>query len=542
MFKLSVKSALFLLSYAVPNALLSLEIIYIINGVMGSKEQFFSDEMAIAFLATVVYAYLLNIIFQRKINRYSFEVLYKNERNIFERVLKSSFSDFERIGPQRIYICIEDLRVFSTFPEVITRTVNSVMMLIVCLAYFFFISVPAASIVVFLVSMFIGVYFLVIRVLSPKIDLLRNYNQDYYKYVGDLIKGFKDFKVSSLRRTNLISGHLVPNREEAKKLDISLNFTFLFIGLISQYGLYLIIGVSIFALPKLELAERSDMTTYVILLLFISGPISMLINMQNFYAKMSVSNSRIKIFLKDLNSHEIIPEANEVFNDAFSSLTFENVVFSHSQSACENDFVLGPINFSVQKGETIFIVGGNGSGKSTFVNILTGLYSPSAGNILLNGEHVHTSAPMQNLISAIFTDNHLSSYAYNNYAADQNAKYREWLRVMQLESVAIDDVSLSPSQAYSKGQSKRLALILALLENKPIIVLDEWAAEQDPSFRRYFYEDIVPELKRSGKTIVAITHDDAFFNYADRIIKFDYGNISMDIKVKALESSAPIWK
>jgi multidrug/microcin transport system ATP-binding/permease protein len=115
---------------------------------------------------------------------------------------------------------------------------------------------------------------------------------------------------------------------------------------------------------------------------------------------------------------------------------------------------------------------------------------------------------------------------------------------MQLEKIVLDDKDASARRKFSKGQSKRMSLIFALLENKPILVLDEWAADQDPHFRKFFYEELIPKLKREGKTIIAVTHDDAYFNQADRIIKFDYGKIVKDVSViisnKDIQSEA-LW-
>jgi len=75
----------------------------------------------------------------------------------------------------------------------------------------------------------------------------------------------------------------------------------------------------------------------------------------------------------------------------------------------------------------------------------------------------------------------------------------------------------------STGQRKRLALISSLLEDRPIVMFDEWAADQDPHFRKHFYEDIIPSLRASGKTILAVSHDDNYWHVADRVLKMEYG-------------------
>ena len=79
---------------------------------------------------------------------------------------------------------------------------------------------------------------------------------------------------------------------------------------------------------------------------------------------------------------------------------------------------------------------------------------------------------------------------------------------------------------FSGGQRQRLAIARAVLRNAPILVLDEWAADQDPQFRRKFYREILPELKRRGLTIVAVTHDDHYFDAAERRLHMEEGRLS----------------
>ncbi|OXA89997.1 cyclic peptide export ABC transporter [Flavobacterium hercynium] len=528
MLKLKFSQALYLLLYAIPNTVLSFGIIYIMNNVISGTEGFLTDYMGIVFVSVVIYTYLLNIIFQKKINEHSFEILYENEKKIFDKILKTPLITLEKLGSQRFYTVIEDLRMFATFPEVVTHSINSLLMLLLCMAYLFTLSVSGALTVIALIVVIAVTYFLVISTMTSKVEILRKYNEFYYEYVDDVIKGFKGFKLSRQRRENLMKKHLSPNREDAKVLDFKINYVFLSINLISQYGLYLVIGVVLFLLPVIGLLDRADVISYVVILLFISGPINNLINMQNIYTRLAVANTRIKDFLKDFDAIEEVAVIDNTTSEVFNSLIFKDIAFAYENESSEKSFALGPVNLSIEKGETIFIIGGNGSGKSTFINILTGLYQPSEGTVVVNDK---SNSTVQHLISAVFTDNHIFSQNYDNYALENNKEYQELLRIMELDKVILDDKEDSARRPFSKGQSKRMSLIFALLEDKPILVLDEWAADQDPHFRKYFYENLLPKLKQQGKTIIAVTHDDAYFRYADRILKFDYGEIVNDFKV-----------
>ncbi|MBB4808311.1 putative ATP-binding cassette transporter [Chryseobacterium defluvii] len=406
-------------------------------------------------------------------------------------------------------------------------------MLLLCLVYMFSLSLYAGLTVLGLIVMIAGIYFIVMNTMNGRIAVLRKFNEHYYKYVNDVIKGFKNLKVNSTLSQNLLSENLLPNRDQAKELDYNINYVFLSINLISQYGLYLIIGAILFILPKFNLLPKEDIVSYVVILLFITGPISNLINMQNIYTRFSVANRRIINFLKDF-SEESESNANVgAANVDFQSLNFKNITFQYENASGEQSFALDKVNFNVQKGEVIFIIGGNGSGKSTFINILTGLYDHKEGEITLNHEKLHSKKSLQNLISPVFTDNYVFSHNYDNYRLENNSQYQSLLEMMEMQEVVGDTKEESARRNFSKGQSKRMSLIFALLEEKPVLVLDEWAADQDPHFRKYFYEVLVPKFKKEGKTIIAVTHDDAYFRQADRIIKFDYGQIASDTRINS---------
>ncbi|WP_166923744.1 cyclic peptide export ABC transporter [Flavobacterium poyangense] len=537
MLKLKPKEIVYLLLYAIPNTVLSFGIVYIINNIMAGNERFTKDYMGIAFVSIIVYNYLLNVIFQKRLNKFSFKLLYANEKHIFSQILKAPLQRLEKLGSQRFFTAVEDLRTFSLLPYTVTHTVNSLLMLVLCMIYMFTLSTISALIVIALIVLVAGCYFLVMNSMSKQVSQLRGYNENYYKYVDDVMKGFKELKLSFFRRESLMNNFLIPNRDQAMELDFKINYIFLSINLISQYGLYFVVAVILFVLPGLGLLSRADVISYVVIILFISGPINNLINLQQLYTRFMVANARIKKFINDFEIvddayHSKIKEKND-----FQSLSFNDITFSyHNENEEAASFTSGPINFDIQQGETIFIVGGNGSGKSTFINLLTGLYKPTGGSMLMNGvEKEDVTEITQSLISAVFTDNHLFSHNYDDYKLENNEEYADLLKTMQLNGIVENDKEESARRRFSKGQSKRMSLIFALLEKKPILVLDEWAADQDPHFRKYFYEQLIPKLKEEGKTIIAVTHDDAYFHLADRIVKFDYGKIVRDLKTTTKE-------
>ncbi|MBC8756497.1 cyclic peptide export ABC transporter [Kordia sp. YSTF-M3] len=543
MIKLKVKDIIYLLLYAIPNTALSFGIIYIINNVLAGNEAFLQDYMMIVFMAIIIYTYLLNIIFQKGLNKYAFRILYENEKNLFNQILRAPLITIEKFGTQRFYTAMEDLRLFSSLPYTVTHTVSSLLMLVLGIIYMFTLSPVSALIVLGLIIVVAACYFIVMNSMSKEVGTLRKYNEYYYGYVDDLLGGFKELKLSAIRRKNMMSKYLGPNRDDSEELDFKVNYVFLSINMISQYGLYAVIGAILFGLPALGLLGRDEVIAYVVVILFISGPINNIINLQQMYTRFLVANRRIKTFMNDfqISTEKVLLE--EKTDHAFESLEFKNIGFQYESENQESKFALKNIDLKIDKGEVLFIVGGNGSGKSTFINILTGLYEPNAGDIVLNNDPSLTiKEDLQDSMTAIFTNNHIFSFNYDDYGLENNTEYREMLEMMQMEKIITDDKEDSARRKFSKGQSKRMSMIFALLEKKPVLILDEWAADQDPHFRKYFYEELIPKFKAQGKTIIAVTHDDAYFHLADRIIKFDYGSIIKDVSVhNKQELTESLW-
>jgi putative ATP-binding cassette transporter len=187
------------------------------------------------------------------------------------------------------------------------------------------------------------------------------------------------------------------------------------------------------------------------------------------------------------------------------------------------------VNLTLRRGETVFLMGGNGSGKSSLARLLSGLYRPSGGAILVDGQVIGSEDWMayRQLFASVFTDFHL--FAQLLGADGQNADRTDiehWLEQLHMKHKVQLGAGHLLDTRFSQGQRKRLALMLALLEKRDILLLDEWAADQDPLFRRFFYRELLPMFKKAGITVFAISHDDQYFDLADRLVKMESGQLS----------------
>ena len=211
-------------------------------------------------------------------------------------------------------------------------------------------------------------------------------------------------------------------------------------------------------------------------------------------------------------------------------LELENLEYSYIRETDNQSetFHLGPISAEFKAGEVTLILGGNGSGKSTLLKVLCGLYKKDAGTIRLDGriqddsdtEHFRNHFSMITPDFCLFRD---VIDAKGDRCKD--SRVNELLEQLKLASVVNCSGSQLSKLDLSQGQRKRVALMQAYLEDKPIVLLDEWAADQDPTFKEIFYKNIIPNLKRQQKVVIVVTHDDKYFDIADRVLKLSDGKL-----------------
>jgi putative ATP-binding cassette transporter len=155
-------------------------------------------------------------------------------------------------------------------------------------------------------------------------------------------------------------------------------------------------------------------------------------------------------------------------------------------------------------------------------NLLTGLFVADIGTIEINGVQVHNDE-LGSHYSTIFSNHHIFKKLYGMNLDDKKEELNYLLKLLRLdEKVSIDNGSFSTIE-LSNGQRKRLCLLKCFIEDSQIYLFDEWAADQDPEYKKIFYHQLLPEMKKKGKIIIAITHDDNYFDVADKIIKMDMG-------------------
>lgn len=530
----SKKALGFMLVLGVFNSILNAGLlIFINNTIMKQPIPFFPQYDWALFIAIILASLVCSRFFQTYMIKLTNTLLFDFEIMILKKLRMASYQDFEEIGNEKIYTAINDTKVLGSIPEVFMNAFNSLIVILCCFGYLFYISPVGAGLVVAAMVLLLVFYLVRNNAIEKDLNERRDLQNSYYQYLADMLYGFKELKMGIRRSNNIFSKFLVKNRLKGKDIAIDTSIKYMDNELTGYYSWYIILGIVMFVLPVYFNISTEKTTAFLVTILYLIGPVAVLITLIPTYTMVKISIERLNLIEQMLDpiQDRIVPSklANEL---PFEEIRLENVTYFYNDEERNQKFYLQPVNLTIKKGEIIFVTGGNGSGKSTFGNLLTGLYKPYEGSIYFNGQKIDSGQLMyySDKIAAVFTTNYIFSENYDEFELKENTgELKAHIDMMKMQEVLhLDEERNVYDKNLSKGQQKRLALIYALLEEKEIIILDEWAAEQDPGFRKYFYEEILPKLKEQGKTIIAITHDDEYFDRATRVIKFNFGKIVSD--------------
>jgi len=441
-------------------------------------------------------------------------ILHKLRVRLVNAVRHSELAAMDGIGRARIVASItSDAAVLTQAAGQIVFSLQSVVLIIFVGFY-----VAYMSIIAFLLSMGIvaatgAVFYFQGDRLAEGQREAAEWAHRLFDRLTDALEGFKEVRLNRLRSDQLMSDFdEVSNTAAYAKIktdgDNAKRQIF------SQIAMYLLLGAVVFIAPQLSESGGSAISKAILALLFVVGASFGLVQVLPMLTAANASADRIVQLEADLlataRSADIDPAE---MPKTFESIEFRDVGFSYFDRASEATFKVGPLNFTLNRGDLVFITGGNGSGKSTFMKLLSGLYIPESGTITLDGMPVgdNTRERYRALITAIFSDYHLFLRLYGIDNPD-NAQVDRLLSQFQLATKTRLTDGEFRTLDLSAGQRKRLALVVALLEKRPLLLLDEWASDQDPEFRRKFYNEVLPDLSKAGITIVAISHDDRYLN------------------------------
>ena len=440
-----------------------------------------------------------------------------------KRILDTQIEKVEKIGSASLLAGLtSDIRnitiAFVRLPEL----VQGIILTFGSAAYLAWLSGKMMMVTALWMALTIwGGFVLVARVYRHMATLRETEDKLYHDY-QTVLEGRKELTLNRERAEYVFNQLYLPDAREYRHHIIRADTFHLSAVNWSNIMMLGAIGLVFWMANSLGWANTAVAATYSLTLLFLRTPLLSAVGALPTLLSAQVAFNKLNTFsLTPYRADFPQPEPHP----HWQTLELRDVCFHYP----DNSFAVGPINLTLQRGELVFLIGGNGSGKSTLAMLLTGLYQPASGQILLDGQPLAADKPedYRKLFSAVFTDVWLfdrllgpGGKAANPALVGQWMEYLKMTHKLQLDNGRIVDLKLS------KGQKKRVALLLALAEERDIILLDEWAADQDPHFRREFYQLLLPLMQQMGKTVFAISHDDHYFQHADRLLEMRGGQLT----------------
>ena len=504
----------------------------LINKAFGGKTPgFLNGSNYLLFIGLMAISFVVTALFQNYMVSSTNNIMFDLELSVIQKVRNASFEGFEALGSERVYTAINDTRVLGRIPQTLVGLVNSSFTIICSLSYLFFISTFGCLTIILIMTALLSFYLYRNKSIRKDLNKVRDLQDAYYVSLRELLAGFKQIRISTKRNTNLFERFILENKKKTKDLTIKTARKYVTNELVGTYSWYMVLGIVIFLLPAFFKIDRVQVAGFITTILFMMSSVSQLIQFFPYYTSLKISIERIRKVDRQLGvaGHKKSQERKKEPVTDFSTIRFEDVVYKYGDSD-KTMFQLELPELRINRGEIIFIEGANGSGKTTFINVLTGLCKPTSGRIFLDDNEIEWEdfCSFSNSMAVVYTNQHLFRENYDDHdLSEDNRLIPDLTDLFNLNGVfRIDRNKNRWDIKLSKGQEKRVSLLLALLEEKPIIILDEWAAEQDPANRRCFYLKWLEEMRSMGKTIIAISHDDDFYHVADRVIKFDYGKMA----------------
>lgn len=522
-----------LIGMAVIAGLSNAMVLAVINAAASPSAQNTKGRLAIMFVVVVVTWSISQRYMMYEASKEIERIIHRVRSRLTAAVRDSELIEIERIGRTVIYNAISK-EIQSLGQNTNTLVAVSQMSLLVVFALLYLFVLSPIAFVIAMVFMSVAVTMYLGRLKAVNKAIADSFTAEYglHELLEGILDGFKEVKLNATRSKE-ISDDLLDASLAAAESRVTAQSQLVRNYVFTQNVFFLLLATMVFIVPLATDIANETIVKLTTAILFVTSAIAGVVSSVPVFINANASAKNI------MSLHRAIGAPSRLLSDVtriavtpppFREIEVRDVSFAYGE-ADNPGFRVGPFNVTFKAGETVFISGGNGSGKSTFMRLFTSLYWPRDGYIALDGRPVthETVEAYRALFTAVFSEYHLFKRLYG-VAPEALDEIPELLRLFEIEDkTALVDGAFTTVN-LSAGQRKRVALIVALLERRPLCVLDEWAADQDPLFRRKFYEDLLPMFKARGMTIVAVSHDDRYFHVADRRLHLEEGKIVSDLR------------
>lgn len=451
------------------------------------------------------------------------------------QVLGVPLRALENVGFHRILSALtEDVPMITNLVVLIPQMCVNAGIVASCIIYMGWLNWKLLACVLALMAGGILGYYLTVSRAVRHLICARQQDNSLQKHFYGLIHGIKELKLNRVRRESYVSQVITPTADASRAANVDGMTLYTIAASCGQLLGFVALGLVVFYFGRLSHAQGAVLSGFAFAMLYLMAPLQVIMNSVPQLTRAGVAIGNITELGLQISHSSVSAENSATVTAPATSvrLDLDNITYSYHTDISSEEFTLGPINLAVVPGEILFITGGNGSGKTTLAKLMVGLYTPEAGQMYCNGEQVteENRDNFRQYFAAVFSDFFLFESLLGISGSHHNERTREYLSRLRLDhKVRIENGNFSTTE-LSQGQRKRLALLTCCLEDRPVFLFDEWAADQDPTFKEIFYFILLPELKARGKTIMVISHDDRYFSVADRIVHMESGRLAGELQ------------
>lgn len=477
-------------------------------------------------VAALISSFLSNYL----LNRLSARIVCDLRIQISRLILAAPYPYLQKIGKSALLANLtEDITAIANASQLFPAICINLAIVAGCMAYLSWLSWQLALVLGGVIVFGVSSFNLFSKLPQKNVLKARDEYDVLSRDFRALTEGIRELKLHRQRSDAFMAQSLAASAEAYRRYSFRAAVAYLWANQWALLLYYLVIGAILYVFPVWQAIDQTVVGGYALVFLYMMSPLTIITNSLPIFSRANVSIQKVRQLGDRLKSRSLSANRADKPEDGakFSTLSLQGVTHSFHREKENRNFTLGPIDLDFKPGELVFLIGGNGSGKTTLAMLLLGLYQPEQGIIRWNGEVVDNGNRddyLQNF-SVIFADFYLFDELYGVGNDNNQSLIADYLQRLHLHHKVRVDGGRFSSVNLSQGQRKRLALLVAYLEDRPFYVFDEWAADQDPEFKHLFYTELLPALKARGKTVLIISHDDRYFYLADRCIKLEEGRI-----------------
>ncbi|AAY93352.1 cyclic peptide export ABC transporter [Pseudomonas protegens] len=491
--------------------------------------------VVLTFAALCLLALVSSIVSDIGTNYVGQRIIAALRKDLGEKVLSAPITQIERYRSHRLIpVLTHDVDTISDFSFAFTPLAIATTVTLGCLGYLAYLSVPMFLMMVVAIIIGTSVQLVAGGKGIKGFDEARDHEDELQRYYNAIASGAKELRIHRPRRFRMNTQRIQKTADRISDIQVRSVNIYILAKSFGSMLFFVVIGLALAMQAYYPNPDPAVITGFVLVLLYMKGPLEHVVGYLPIVGKAKIAFARISELSERFSSPEphLLMDDSEAPQAVVHSLELREVRYSPPPVEGSEPFHLGPINLNIKQGDIVFIVGENGCGKTTLIKLLLGLYQPQSGEIRLNGEAVTDRArdDYRQLFTTVFADYYLFDDLVQGNAGKSLDVATQYLNRLEIaHKVSVKDGAFTTTD-LSTGQRKRLALVNAWLEERPVLVFDEWAADQDPAFRRIFYTELLPDLKRLGKTIIVISHDDRYFDIADQLVRMKAGRVLTELQ------------